>query len=71
MPFFKKIHDFIITTLGARGFLHHGKAPASELPSCDCGGKKRFFALAKIVTSLLTYSSFAMKKETSTTNCTF
>jgi len=41
MPFLKNIHDFIITTLGARGFLHHGKAPASELPSCDCGGKKK------------------------------
>ena len=35
----------------------------------ECGGGKRFFSLTKIVTSLLTYSSFAMKKETSTTHC--
>ena len=33
-------------------------------------GEKRFFSLTKIVTSLLTYSSFAVKKETSTTHCT-
>lgn len=42
MPFLKEIHDFIIVTLGARGFLRHGKAAAKLWLSR--GGKKVLFA---------------------------